>query len=172
MIGRLPRQGALLRAVVFLAPVVALLAGTPQGHVPPPWLVVVVATFSLAFAAMPEHHVGSASLVIVVVWWVLDVHGALPLSSVLAAGALLSAHLAGTVAAYGPPALAPDAGVVLLWVRRGLLLWLTAGLTWLVVAAESARVDSAAYWVAGVAGGLVLTVLVTVRFRSAGDRRM
>jgi hypothetical protein len=90
----------------------------------------------------------------------------------VAAGALLSAHLAGTLAAYGPPALAPDPGAVLLWARRGLLLWATAALTWFVVDAEIGRATSASYWVAGLAVGLVLAVLATALYPSTGDRRM
>jgi hypothetical protein len=161
-----------LRAVVFLAPLVALLAGVPQGHSPPAWLVVVLAIFSLTYAAMPEHYVGSAALVIVVAWWVIDVGDALPLSSVVAAAALLTAQLAGTVAAYGPPRLAPDPGVVLLWARRGALLWATAAVTWFVVVAEDGRANSASYWVVGLAVGLVLAVLATALYPSAGDRTM
>jgi hypothetical protein len=50
---RLSRGGWILRGVIVLGPVLALLAGTPQGYLPPPWLVVVVAAFSFAFAVMP-----------------------------------------------------------------------------------------------------------------------
>jgi hypothetical protein len=169
---RLPRSGWVLRAVIFVAPLVALLAGVPQGHTPPPWLVTIVAAFSLAFAVMPEHYVGSATLVIVVSWWVVSVRDGLPLSSAVAAAGLLTAQLAGTVAAYGPPRLPPDRGVVLLWTRRGVLLWSAAGITWLVVVAEDGRATSASYWVGGMVAGLVLAVLATALYPSAGDRRL
>jgi hypothetical protein len=167
----LPRGGWLLRLVILLAPLAALLAGAPQGYLPPPWLVVVLAIFSFAFAAMPEHYVGSASLVIVVVWWVLNTHGRLPASSILAAGALVVAHLAGTTAAYGPQTVDPDPGVLLLWLRRGVLLWAVAALTWFVVDSETGRATSAAYWVVGLAAALALAVVVTARFPSTADRR-
>jgi hypothetical protein len=171
MRGRLPRGGWPLRAVIFLGPLVALLAGVPQGYRPPVWLVVVLGVFSFAFAAMPEHYVGSASLVIVVAWWVLNTHDAAPVSTIAAAGALLAAHLAATVAGYGPPQLAPDPGIVRLWVRRGVLLWACSALTWFVVDAERGRATSAAYWVAGLAAVLALTVVATAMFPAAGDRR-
>jgi hypothetical protein len=168
---RLSRGGWILRGVIVLGPVLALLAGTPQGYLPPPWLVVVVAAFSFAFAVMPEHYVGSASLLIVVVWWVLNAHDGLPATSILAAGALVAAHLAGTVAAYGPQAVDPDPGILFLWLRRGVFLWAVAALTWVVVDSEDGRATSAAYWLVGLAVGLALTVVVTGRFPSTADRR-
>lgn len=171
MTQRLPASGLLLRAVIFLAPLAALLAGFTQGYRPPVWLVVVLAMFSFAYAAIPEHYVGSACLVIVVVWWVLNAGDALPLSSVGAAGALLVAHLAGTVAAYGPRQLSPDPGTVLLWVRRGVALWATAALTWFVVVAGTGHATSASSWVVGLVAGLVLAVVTTVLYPSAADRR-
>jgi hypothetical protein len=172
MAERLPHGGVAVRVVMFAAPLAAVLAGVPQGYTPPVWLVGVVAVFSFAYAAMPEHDVGSATLVIVVAWWVVAAHDALPLSSVAAAGALLTAHLAGHVAAYGPPRLDPDPATVVLWVRRGVLLWAAAGLTWFVVVAETGTATSAAYWTVGSAVGLALAVLVTLRYPAAGDRRL
>jgi len=166
---RLPRSGYVLRTVILLAPVTALLAGVPQGYAPPPWLVVVVTAFSLAYAVMPEHYVGSFALAIVVVWWVIGVRDALPFSAVLAAGALVVAQVAGTIAAYGPQRLAPDPGVVAMWLRRGVLAWATSALTWLVVDAEAGRATSASYWVAGLVVGLALVVTVTALYPSAGD---
>jgi hypothetical protein len=161
-----------LRAVILAGPEAALLAGLPQGLTPPAWLVVVVGALSVVFAAMPEHYAGGASMVLVGSWWVIHVRDGLPLSSVFAAGALLAAHLAGTVAGYGPPRLAPEARVVLLWVRRGVLAWATSALTWVVVDAEAGRATSASYWVAGLAAALALTVVATALYPSAGDRRL
>jgi hypothetical protein len=161
-----------LRAVIFLGPLVALLAGSPQGHTPEPWLVAVVGILAFTFASMPEHYVGSVVLTIVVVWWVLDVRDGLPLTAVGAAAALLATHVAATVAGYGPPQLAPDGAAIRLWSRRAVLLWVTAPLTWVVVDAEAGRATSASYWVLGLTIGLVLVVLVTSLYPSQGDRRL
>jgi len=122
VIRRFPGGGWALRLVIFLGPIVALLAASPQGRTPPTWLVVVVGIFSFAFAVMPEHYVGNGALAIVVAWWTVEMEDGLPLSSIAAAAALLAAHLAGTLASYGPARLAPDAGAVLLWARRGVLV--------------------------------------------------
>lgn len=170
MTSRLPAGGAAVRGVMLLGPLAALLAGVPQGYAPPVWLVAVLAVLASASAAMPEHYVGAVTLMIVVVWWVIEAGDALPLSSVAAAGALVAAHLAGTVAAYGPRQLAPDREVVLLWVRRGLALWATAALTWFVVVAGTGRATSGSAWVVGLAAGLVLAIVATVRY-SAPERR-
>jgi len=109
VIRRFPGGGWALRLVIFLGPIVALLAASPQGRTPPTWLVVVVGIFSFAFAVMPEHYVGNGALAIVVAWWTVEMEDGLPLSSIAAAAALLAAHLAGTLASYGPARLAPDA---------------------------------------------------------------
>jgi hypothetical protein len=167
-----PAGGWGLRLVIFLGPLVALMAGSPQGRTPQPWIAVVVGILSFTSASMPEHYIGSLVLTIVVAWWVIEVRGGLPLSAVAAAAALLAAHVAGTVAAYGPPQLVPDAAVVRLWSRRAVLLWLTAPLTWLVVDAEAGRATAASYWVLGLAVGLVLIVLATMSYPSQGDRRL
>ena len=172
MIRRFPGGGWALRLVIFLGPIVALLAASPQGRTPPTWLVVVVGIFSFAFAVMPEHYVGNGALAIVVAWWTVEMEDGLPLSSIAAAAALLAAHLAGPLASYGPARLAPDAGAVLLWARRGVRVWTIAPLTWLVVDAEAGRATSASYWVIGLAAGLAMAVLATALYPSSGDRRM
>lgn len=168
---RFPPSSRVLRAIVLLGPLVALLAGGPQGYGPPVWLVIVVAVFSFAAATLPEHYVGGLTLAIVVAFWVVEAGDDLPLSSVLAAAALLVTHVAGTIAGYGPRQVAPDPHAVLLWTRRGVLLWLTAPLTWLVVDAESGRLTSSSYWLVGLVLGLVALVLAAAMYPTTGDRR-
>ena len=167
---RVSPGGLVLRAVMVLGPVAALLAGVPQGYRPPLWLVVLTACTALASAAVPDHPAGALAPLIVVAWWALRVGGALPVSSVVAAAGLVAGHLAATVAAYGPSRIAPDAGIVWMWARRGLLVWAVSALTWFVVAAETGRATSAAYWVAGLALALGLVAAATRRFPAAGDR--
>jgi hypothetical protein len=168
---RFPPGSRVLHAVVLLGPLVALLAGVPQGLGPPVWLVVVVAVFSLAHAVMPEHYVGGITLAIVVTFWVIEAGSALPVSSLLAAAALLAAHVAGTVAGYGPRHLPPDRAAVLLWIRRGIAAWLVAPVTWMVVDAEQDRATSASYWVLGLVVALALLVVAAALYPTDGDRR-
>jgi hypothetical protein len=160
MIRDLTPGGWALRAIVVLGPPVALLAASPQGFVPPLWLVVVVVVASAGFAAFPEQYAGSLSMLLVVAWWTIAVRHAMPGGVVVSAAALLAAHVAATVASYGPRQLPPERLLVLRWARRTLLLWLVAPLLWLVVDADRGRTTPASYWVAGLAVALVLAVVV------------
>jgi hypothetical protein len=167
---QLTRGGWALRAVIALGPPLALLAATPQGFVPPPWLVLVVVFASLAFAYLPEQYVGSAALLLVVGWWSIDVRDAMPVAVLVSAGALLAAHVAATLAAYGPRSLPPDRLIVLRWVRRGVLVWLVAPLLWLVVDAERGQTTPSSYWVAGLAVALVVAVVAASVFPTRLDQ--
>jgi hypothetical protein len=169
MTGDLTRGGWALRAVIALGPPVALLAASPEGFVPPPWLVVVVVLLSLGFAYLPEQYVGSAAMVLVVGWWTVDVRSAMPLTVVVSSGALLASHLAATLAAYGPRALSPDRATVLRWTRRGVLVWLVAPLLWLVVDAQRGHTTPASYWVAGLAVALVVAVTAATTYPTQLD---
>ncbi len=161
MIRDLTPGGWALRAIVLLGPPVALLAASPQGFVPPLWLVVVVVVASALFAAFPEQYAGSVAMLLVLAWWTTAVRQAMPGGVVVSAAALLAAHVAATVASYGPRQLAPGRQVVLRWARRTLLLWLVAPLLWLVVDANRGHTTPASYWVAGLAVALVVAVAVT-----------
>jgi hypothetical protein len=170
MIRDLTPGGWALRAVIALGPPLALLAATPQGFVPPPWLVLVVVVASLGFAYLPEQYVGSAALLLVVGWWTNNVRDAMPVAVVVSAGALLAAHVAATLAAYGPRTLPPDRLIVLRWARRGVLVWLVAPLLWLVVDAERGRTTPASYWVAGLAVALVVAVTAASAYPTRLDQ--
>jgi hypothetical protein len=158
MIQDLTRGGWAVRAVIALGPPVALLAASPEGFVPPLWLVVLVVLLSLGFAYLPEQYIGSAAMILVVGWWTVGVRDAVPLAVVVSAAALLASHLAATLAAYGPRSLPPDRGIVLRWTRRGALVWLVAPLLWLAVDAQRGHTTPASYWVAGLAVALVVAV--------------
>jgi hypothetical protein len=170
MIRDLTPGGWALRAVIALGPPTALLAATPQGFAPPAWLVLLVVLLSLGFAYLPEQYIGSAALVLVVGWWTIDVRQAMPVSVVVSAGALLAAHVAATLAAYGPRGLPPDRAIVLRWARRGVLVWLVAPLLWLAVDAERGHPTPAGYWVAGLAVALVVAVTTASVFPTRLDR--
>jgi hypothetical protein len=163
--------GWALRAVIALGPPLALLAASPQGFAPPFWLVLLVVLASLGFAYLPEQYIGSAALLLVVGWWTIDVRGAMPVSVVVSAGALLASHVAATLAAYGPRQLPPDRLIVLRWGRRSVLVWLVAPLLWLVVDAQRGHTTPAAYWVAGLAVALVVAVTAASAFPTRLDQR-
>jgi hypothetical protein len=170
MTNRLTRGGWALRAVIALGPPLALLAASPQGFVPPLWLVVLVVLLSLGFAYLPEQYIGSAAMVMVVGWWTVDVRSAMPLAVVVSSGALLASHLAGTLAAYGPRALPVDRAIVLRWTRRGALVWLVAPLLWLVVDAQRGHTTPASYWVAGLAVAMVVAVTAATIYPTRLDQ--
>jgi hypothetical protein len=169
MIRDLTPAGWALHAVVVLGPPVALLAASPQGFVPPVWLLLVVVLASAVFAAFPEQYAGSVAMLLVVGWWAISVRQAMPGGVILAAAALLAAHVAATVASYGPRRLPPDRLVVLRWARRSLLVWLVAPLLWLVVDANRGHATPASYWVAGLAVALVLAVSVATLYPTRLD---
>jgi hypothetical protein len=166
----LTRGGWALRVVIGLGPPVALFAAAPEGFAPPLWLAVMVVLTSVGFAYLPEQYVGSASMVLVVGWWAIDVRDAMPLAVVVASGALLASHIAATVAAYGPAMLPPDRAIVLRWTRRGALAWLVAPVLWLAVDAQRGHTTPASYWVAGLAVALVLAVAVATAYPTRLDR--
>lgn len=169
MIRDLTPAGWVLRAVIALGPPVALLAASPQGFMPPTWLLLAVVAVSLAFAAMPEQYAGNVALLLVVGWWTITVGEAMPLSVVVAAAALLASHVAATLAGYGPRSLPPERLVVLRWMRRSAAAWLVAPLLWLVVDVNRGHTTPAAYWLAGLAVVLVLAVLVAVLYPTRLD---
>ena len=162
--------GWALRAVIALGPLVALLAATPEGFAPPVWLIVLVVLASLGFAYLPEQYIGSAAIILVVGWWSIDVRDAMPLAVVVASGGLLASHVAATLAAYGPRALAPNRPLVLRWLRRGVLVWLVAPLLWLTIDAQRGHTTPASYWVAGLAVALVVAVTAATLYPTSLDQ--
>lgn len=170
MIRDLTPGGWALRAVVVLGPPVALLAASPQGFVPPLWLVLVVVLASAVFAAFPEQYAGNVAMLLVVGWWAVSVRQAMPGGVVVSAAALLAAHVAATVASYGPRKLPPERLVLLRWARRAVLVWLVAPLLWLVVDANRGHTTPASYWVAGLAVALVLAVTVATLYPTRLDQ--
>jgi hypothetical protein len=112
-----PRTTWVLRVLVLLLPVAALLVALPQW--PDTTVVVLVVLGSARWAWLPDDLVGALVLVLVGGWWA--VHGTTD-ARLLAVGVLLlAAHVAATLASYGPGTLDPGRVLVRLWVRRGLL---------------------------------------------------
>jgi hypothetical protein len=148
----------LLRAVIVLGPLVALAARWP-GDPPPVWLMLLALVLSAGWAVAPESVVGGVTLLLVAFSWVAGANGDLPSGAVLAAVAMLAAHLAALVASYGPDALPVSPSVVRLWVWRGLGVALVAPLVWLAALAVREVPGSGTVWLLGLVVALSVTIV-------------
>lgn len=111
------RSTWLLRALVLLLPTAALLVALPQwAHT---WTLVLVVAGSLRWAWLPDDLVGVMVLLLVGGWWAA--HGATGWRLLVVGILLVAAHVAATLASYGPGTLAPGGALVRLWAGRGLL---------------------------------------------------
>ena len=78
---------------------------------------------------------------------------------------MAAAHVAGLLAAYGPARVALDRGLVLVWVRRGLLAFVAAPVAY--VAAVFLDDPDALMWPLAVAVLVVLVLVAGLRFRQS-----
>jgi len=163
MVRRVPWSVWCLRTVAALGPLLAVTAGAPEGLVPSLFVVVVTAALGLAYAVLPEHFIGSIVLVVVLLWWSLHVGSSMPGGALVAAAALVAAHVAGVLLGYGPPRMAVGADLVLPWVVRGALVWLAAPVVWVAARAYSGEASPTSYWLGGLAVALVGAVVGAVR---------
>jgi hypothetical protein len=149
-----------LRAALFVLPCAALALALPEV---PHWFVVggVLVTSAL-WARTPDHAVGVASLVLVGGWWAS--HGVVDWRVLVVAVLLLTAHVAATVASYGPPTLALDPRLARLWLGRAALALVPVPVAWLAVRGLDPALAPTGLWLAtGVLTGLLLlaTALLT-----------
>ena len=166
----MPRSQLALRAIVFLGPVVALLATGPAGHWAPWWLVVPVAGLAAASAAGPDSPVTAGAGLVVIVWWSVSLGDGVPASVLVAAVALVAGHLAALLASYGPPAMPLDRATVLLWVRRGALVLLAVPGAWAAARLLRGEPEQPGIWVLAVAAACVATVVATAAVEVRADR--
>ena len=162
MIRGIPTSVWVLRSVVVLGSVVALYAAAPEGFVPSPFVSVVVVVVAGAFALRPEHFVGSVALALVLLWWALVVGSAVPGGTLVAAAALLAAHVAAVLLGYGPPQMPVGADLVRLWVPRAAAVWLAALVVWLTARAYTGHATPTLFWLAGLTAALVGAVVAAV----------
>ena len=158
----LSRSQLVLRALVFLGPVVAVLAAGPAGHWPAWWAVVGIVVLAAGFAALPESPIGAGVLLVVLAWWAGALDDGLHPAVLVAATALLVAHVAAVLAGYGPGEMPLDPALVRLWVRRGAVLLLGVPLVWGLALLLDGEPEQPGIWVIGVGAGLVATVAATV----------
>ena len=152
------RARLLLRAVVLVAPVLAVLCARPVDR-PHGWFIALTLALSVGFAAMPESALGTACLGLVVFWWALAASDGVPVGAIPAALLLLVAHLAAVLLSYGPSSLPVDAALLGRWLRRGLAVSVAAPLVWLVAVAVADQPEPPGIWVAGLACAVIVCIV-------------
>jgi hypothetical protein len=150
-----------LRAVLLVAPLLAVLSAGPQDS-PHGWFVALTLALSVGFAAMPESMLGTACLGLVVVWWSLAARDDVPLTALLAAALLLAAHVASVLLSYGPPALPVGGRLLRLWLRRAAMVGAAAPLVWAVAVVLEGQPEPPGIWVAGLGCAIVVCVVAAV----------
>jgi hypothetical protein len=165
------RSQIVLRVVVFLGPVVALLATGPAGHGPPWWAVAAVLVTAGAAAWQPDGPYLAVAGLAVLAWWAVSLGDEVPVSVLVAAVALFAAHLAAVLASYGPATMPVDAAVVRLWVRRGALVLLTVPAAWGLARLLDGEPEQPGIWLLGVAAAFVATVAATAALAVRSSER-
>ena len=164
----IPPSVWVLRGILVAALLLAMLAGVPEDYSPPVFVVVVVLAGGLIAMFRPEHLGVSITMGIVIFWWALQVRSEMPVAVLVVAAALVTAHVAATLLAYGPPNLPLDPALALLWVMRGAMVWTAALAVWAVARAYSGHGSPELYWMAGLAAAAVAAVLAAVRMPIRG----
>ncbi|GAA4371468.1 hypothetical protein [Nocardioides caricicola] len=150
-----------LRALVLLGPVVAVLATGPAGNWPPWWIAGAVVGTAAAAAWAPDSPYGTAAGLVVLGWWAIALEDSLPASILVAALALVVAHVAALLASYGPPTMPLDSATLVLWVRRGALVALTVPAAWVLALLLRGEPEQPGIWLLGAATAFAATVAAT-----------
>jgi hypothetical protein len=158
------RGQVLLRLLVLAGPMLALYATDLVGPAPAGWLVALAAVLSVAFAAMPDSPFGAVVMLLVLAWWGVSLRDGLHPEALLAAAALLAAHLAALVASYGPGELPVDPAVARTWLFRGVLLLVPAAAVWALAALVRDQPEPPGIWLAGLLASLVAAVVASAAF--------
>jgi hypothetical protein len=148
----------ILRAVILVAPVLAVLTARPEDR-PHGWFVVLTLVLSVGFAAMPESALGTACLGLVVFWWALAASDGVPVGAIPAALLLLAAHLSAVLLSYGPPSLPVGAALLARWLRRGAAVAVAVPLVWLVAVMVEDQPEPPGIWISGLACAVVVCIV-------------
>lgn len=152
-----------LRALVLVLPLVALACGVPAGATPRTAVVAAVAVLALAAACFPDNVVVAVTLVVVVGWWAVAVHGDdLVLWTLPASAALAGAHVAATLAASAPVGTRPHPRVLGRWLVRWVVLVASALAALGLVLALRDAPDLGVVWPVGVLLAGAATALARV----------
>ena len=158
LLSRETRARLLLRAVVLVAPVLALEAARP-GDAPHRWFVAATVALAVGFAAMPESPFGTACLGLVVIWWALAAVDGVPVGAIPAALLLLAAHVSAVLLSYGPPALPIGGALLGRWLRRSAGIAVVVPLVWLLAVVVDDQPEPPGIWVAGLGCAIVVCVV-------------
>lgn len=159
---RRPASALTLSGTMLLAPPAALLASAGAGDPPPPSMLALVVLLSLGFARAPDSGFGLLALVSVVAWWSLVADDGLHPSVLVAAVLLTAAHVAGLVAAYGPPGLAISPSIGAVWIARGAVVLLAAPVIWVLARIVRDNDPVAALFQAGLLVSVLAVVLAAL----------
>lgn len=162
LLRRLPKAQWALRAAVAAGIVLALLAPGIDGDVPRGWLVGIGVVLALGAAITPDRDAATVACCWVLVVWVVSDRDTVGAGALVAATGLVLAHVAASLAAYGPTGMTPDVRLVLLWMRRALIVLAPSALVAVVSSLLSAPSGAAGSWlwvvgtllVAGLAAGV------------------
>ncbi|RYP82484.1 hypothetical protein EKO23_21660 [Nocardioides guangzhouensis] len=158
-----PGQWA-LRAVMALAPLLAVVASVPAGASLRGWFLVLLVVLGAVYALFPASLAGIGVLALPLAWWVAVPDDPLHPMSMVAAAALLVAHVAGLVAGLGPDRLPVDPALLWRWVGRSALVLSAAPVVWLVADAMAEQPEQPWIWVAGVGAAALGAVVAGMRF--------
>ena len=159
-----------LRLIVVAGPVLALFARTPSLGAPPIWVVALVVALAVGWALMPESVVGAVVLLVVGFSWASSETVDVPVGALVAALAMLAAHVAALVSSYGPPRLPVDRGAARLWALRGAAVFAAAVLVWLLARVVADLPDSGSVWVVGLVVALSVLVVAAAALQAANPR--
>lgn len=151
VLGSLSTGQRVVRLLVAVLPVLAVVCTVGAGEAPAAWFVALVGLLSLGWATFPESAAGATVLVLVLAWWGIGLRDGLDPWALVAAAALLAAHVAATLASYGPATMPVDAALARLWVRRATLVYLAAPATFLLAGSVRDVAPPAGVWAAGLA---------------------
>lgn len=150
------------RGLLAVLPLVAVVAAWQR---PATVFVIVLVVLGVLWAAMPESPAGPLVLLLVAGWWGARVDDPLDAGVLVAAAALVAAHVAGVLASYGPARMPVDRATTWLWVRRGLLAWLVAPVAWLAARGLDDAPDQPTLWTVALVtvAGLVIVAGMALR---------
>lgn len=155
------RSQIVLRALVFLGPIVAVLATGPAGNWPPYLVIGAVVGTAAAAAWDPDSPYGTGAGLVVLGWWAIALEDSLPASILVAGLALVVAHVAAVLASYGPATMPVDAPTIRLWAVRGALVLVTVPSAWLLARALRGEPEQPGIWLLGACAAFAATVAAT-----------
>lgn len=148
------------RAAVLLLPLAALVASLPAGASVWPTYWVVVGVAAIGATVAPATPVLVLVLAAVMLWWGTEVPHPLSAWVLVAAAAMMAAHVAGLLTDLGPPILVLDRRLLRLWTLRGLLTTAAALPAWAMARLVSGVAEQPGVWVAGATASLVSLLAV------------